>query len=619
MNIDDQVSPTVSVAVEALDQRQADRRKSMLSQPKRILCLWLPEWPIQRLIVAEPELRQQRVVLFRNDSRKGKLVTSASPLARQLGIRRDMPLAEAKALLQHASKQSENRTLFFLREHDPVADREAIEQLAWMLEKFSPIVGLEQDFSQIDNRKKGKANPMFGPSSLLMDVTGLGHLFGGLESLAEQLQTFCGQLGYLTSVAIADTTGLAWGAAHFCADDGHPVIVSQCDQKVMKSLPVSALRLSAESTEILLKLGIETIGQLLQIERVQLRARLGSHLLKRLDQMSGKIEEPIVVCQRAAEFRAEEILDYPTSHRETIEVVVSRLVDRLCIEMKTQQLGALQWVVRLVEQKIGSVVRQPVELRLNLFQPTADKSHVMPLVAMQLEQALLPQKMPWEMKTKVGSNHTNSNRRAKHYRSTAIEVQRIAVEVVTCVRSVARQRQLFDETPGLNKEALAALINRLSSRLGVANVVSPTLRKGAQPEWSYRLKPLVDPAVVKKHLQKVATPRRQSTPSFSHVLGRPLKLIQPPVPVKVSRRVNAARAALKNTAFLEPVSISVSSHINRSVQGIRQSWGPERIETGWWRGMMVRRDYWRVLTEKGQQLWVFCDLKTQQWFLHGEF
>jgi len=568
------------------------------------------------LIVAEPELRQQRVVLFRTDSRKGKLVASASPLARRLGIRRDMPMAEAKALLQHVSKKSDEKTPFFLREYDLVADREAIEQLAWALEMFSPVVGLEQDFSRIDNRKKAKVNPMFGPSSLLMDVTGLSHLFGGFESLVTQLQTFCQQLGYLTTVAIADTTGLAWGAAHFYTDgDGDPLIVPAGDQEVMQTLPVLALRLPAESTGILLKLGIETIGQLLQIERVQLRARLGSDLLKRLDQMSGKIDEPIVACQRDAEFRAEEILDYPTSHRETIEVVVSRLLDRLCHEMKTHQLGGLQWMVRLVEQKIGASVRRPVELRLNLFQPTADKSHVMPLVAMQLEQALLLGK------SSVGKHH------AKRYRRASIEVQRITVEVVTCVRQVARQRQLFDETPGLNQEALAALINRLSSRLGVANVVSPTLRKGAQPEWSYRLKPLVDPAAVKKkHQQKVVAQRRQPPPTFSHVLGRPLKLIQSPVPVEVTRQsrlltrsASEVPSAEKEEAFLKPVSISVSSHVNRTIQTIRQSWGPERIETGWWRGVMVRRDYWRILTEKGLQFWVFYDLKTQQWFLHGEF
>ena len=33
--------------------------------------------------------------------------------------------------------------------------------------------------------------------------------------------------------------------------------------------------------------------------------------------------------------------------------------------------------------------------------------------------------------------------------------------------------------------------------------------------------------------------------------------------------------------------------------------GPERIETLWWRGPSVRRDYYRVTTESGRYLWIF--------------
>jgi len=49
------------------------------------------------------------------------------------------------------------------------------------------------------------------------------------------------------------------------------------------------------------------------------------------------------------------------------------------------------------------------------------------------------------------------------------------------------------------------------------------------------------------------------------------------------------------------------------------SWGPERIETGWWRGPDVRRDYFRLATEDGRQLWVFHEPDTPRWFLHGVF
>ena len=50
---------------------------------------------------------------------------------------------------------------------------------------------------------------------------------------------------------------------------------------------------------------------------------------------------------------------------------------------------------------------------------------------------------------------------------------------------------------------------------------------------------------------------------------------------------------------------------------VEEAAGPERLETGWWRGADVRRDYFRVLTEGGQQFWLLRDLKTRQWFLHG--
>ncbi len=47
--------------------------------------------------------------------------------------------------------------------------------------------------------------------------------------------------------------------------------------------------------------------------------------------------------------------------------------------------------------------------------------------------------------------------------------------------------------------------------------------------------------------------------------------------------------------------------------------GPERIETLWWRGPSVRRDYYRMATESGGHLWMFRQLDDGKWFVHGEF
>jgi len=48
--------------------------------------------------------------------------------------------------------------------------------------------------------------------------------------------------------------------------------------------------------------------------------------------------------------------------------------------------------------------------------------------------------------------------------------------------------------------------------------------------------------------------------------------------------------------------------------------GPERIETGWWDGHDVRRDYYVALTRAGVRLWIFRERPPGQgWFLHGIF
>ena len=47
--------------------------------------------------------------------------------------------------------------------------------------------------------------------------------------------------------------------------------------------------------------------------------------------------------------------------------------------------------------------------------------------------------------------------------------------------------------------------------------------------------------------------------------------------------------------------------------------GPERIETGWWDGDDVSRDYFLAETSAGERLWIFRDRRRQSWFLHGFF
>ena len=55
---------------------------------------------------------------------------------------------------------------------------------------------------------------------------------------------------------------------------------------------------------------------------------------------------------------------------------------------------------------------------------------------------------------------------------------------------------------------------------------------------------------------------------------------------------------------------------------------PERIETGWWDGRDIRRDYYVARNRRGMRLWIFRDYGRghsdgnggdSRWYLHGIF
>ncbi|WP_078120945.1 Y-family DNA polymerase [Thiosocius teredinicola] len=64
----------------------------------------------------------------------------------------------------------------------------------------------------------------------------------------------------------------------------------------------------------------------------------------------------------------------------------------------------------------------------------------------------------------------------------------------------------------------------------------------------------------------------------------------------------------------------------RERQGVPQYGGelrleqlPERIETGWWDGYDITRDYFIAHSRAGERLWVFRDRRGGGWYLHGLF
>lgn len=52
---------------------------------------------------------------------------------------------------------------------------------------------------------------------------------------------------------------------------------------------------------------------------------------------------------------------------------------------------------------------------------------------------------------------------------------------------------------------------------------------------------------------------------------------------------------------------------------LRLEQGPERIESGWWQGRWVQRDYFIAIDSHGARLWLFRQANERDWYLHGRF
>ena len=67
----------------------------------------------------------------------------------------------------------------------------------------------------------------------------------------------------------------------------------------------------------------------------------------------------------------------------------------------------------------------------------------------------------------------------------------------------------------------------------------------------------------------------------------------------------------------EPLLLSRQEALQQGAWILEQ--GPERIESGWWDGKGVARDYYCARQIHGAKLWIFQDRHTKCWYLHGVF
>jgi protein ImuB len=543
----------------------------------RFLCLWLPNWPIQRLVRTRPALKNQPVaVVF--DGPRGSLIAACSRAAVARGIHTNMPLAEAQSLAPN----------LIVAPHNPAADRRALEKVAEACEQFTPCVALE------DGEPASAGVATGNPESLLLDITNLNHLHGSEHQLAARIKTFFTRRGYHTRIAVAPTIAKAWALAHFAENPNDKIRMTNekphssfvIRHSSLTNLPTESLRISSDTATLLHDLGIQTIAQLQQIPRDDLAQRFGDELLRRLDQFTGAAPEAIEPHRAVAELEVSYDLEEPAADRAVLMHVFNQLLHRLCRRFIARDQGAVLLLCTMQRAGASPPPSEDCKLqfipsfRIALIEPTANPQQLLELIDLHLETLTL-----------------------------AEEVDRIQIRAAAVGRLGERQAELFTDRWLTDPHQLALLINRLSSRLGHDQVLRAVPRNSPVPERAVRWTSMTRCKEWEKERrgerEKKKRSRSLSCLSLSPSPCLPLLLHSEPHPIKV---VSVAPDGPPQCIWLQNRREPIVHHV-----------GPERIETLWWRGPTIRRDYYRIATASGDHLWIFRRLSDADWFLHGVF
>ena len=545
-----------------------------------------------------------------------------------------MKLVQARELVQFQSHESMGGRAI-VRRHDRFLDQQSLEQIAVAFQKqITPLVAIES----LDE-KPWAGHPRHQSESLLCDISGVVHLFSSEHGLLEAAEKLLAGRGLMARMAVADSVGAAWALAHGGMPCNSPppqrlacerqagevaketkkfwiVRGHQETCKAMGILPVEALRLLPATVATLSRLGVDSIQQLLTLPRSGLATRLGAGLVKRIEQAMGEVDEPLEVHRPAVEHEASLTLEYPTTDHPILADRIKRLIEKIRAGLAVRQRGALRLTCRL-----DLAGHPPLSLEIGLFAPTIDAEHLSGLILHQLEMKRL---------------------------AACAERITISVSLSGPLRSV--QNALFQDSgahssgAGRKDANLGRLIDALSGRLGREAVLGITIKDDPLPEQAYRVLPLagnLDPSsfgplrksVTRGVSHACATSRDRVGhdldrpevlgPSPKNVLRRPLSLLAQPKPLRVAFQQGSFCLDVSSARLPERICFEGTVHV------ILMHWGPERIESGWWKGSSIRRDYYRIETDQGQWWWIFRNLVSKsrdsgstprfRWMLHGRF
>lgn len=401
------------------------------------------------------------------------------------------------------------------------------------------------------------------PDGLLLEIKSSLMLFGGLRALCRQLRDACRADPVLAQAQVQPRFTLAPTAlaALAAARAGARCFIT--DPGVLparlKPLPLATLRWPEEDNTRLLGMGVRTLGELMRLPRAGFAKRFGVARLADLDRLLGRRADPRHRLVRSERYRGRVDLDHELDDHERILQALRPLLTELQQFLLTRQRGITALQCRFHHYRAA-----PTSCTLRLASPEANAERLQSLLRERLATLALPEPV-----------------RRCELRGGALSERPLASSPLWPAGE--RGHAPAGEMP--------ALIEHLRARLGVDAVYGLRRVSEHRPENAQ--------AVAEPVFQQTTRARDAKAMVELPLLApfrRPLWLLPAP------RELDSQRGRPRHGGALELLT------------------GPERIESGWWDGADVQRDYYSAKDPKGTHLWIYRECAgARKWFLHGIF
>lgn len=498
---------------------------------KRYVSLWfrylLADWQLIR----RPELKGVPFVFAASD-RGGVIITDISPLAESQGIGVGMRAADAKAICPGLE----------ILDDKPDRAVKLLKGLGEWCVRYSPIVSIDT----------------FSMNGLFIDASGCSHLWGGEREYLKEIVSKLKAKGYTVRLAMADTAGAAWAVARFGTIT--PLIPINGHAETLLSFPPVALRLPDNTLSKLRKLGFYQVKSFIGMPRSVLRRRFGEDFLARLGQAFGTVDEVIQPLKVPMPYQERLPSLEPIRTRKGIEVVITRLLENLCLSLQNEGKG-LRTGVLTCYRIDGEVVQ--VDIGTNGASHSV--SHLFELFQLKIEQI-----------------------------RPALGIELFVLEALKVDDVIPVQEALWAGKPGLADKSVIQLLDRVEGKVGSGAISRYIPANHYWPERSFKKATAINEKLVSKW--RIDKPR-------------PTELLKKPEPIEVMALI--------------PDNPPKFFIYKKTKHNVVKADGPERIEREWWLDAGEHRDYYQVEDEKGQRYWLYrlghYGSEGYKWFLHGFF